>query len=70
MAGMLFFYKLAPSLHTKPSALKLSKGISNKLGQRHAFKFMQAFALELRAHNQHHTNLDIKSEISLIERFE
>ena len=62
MACMLFFYKLA--LCTKLSALKLSQGIGNKRGQRSAF--MQAFALELGAQNQHDKNLGIESEISLI----
>ena len=66
MACMLFFYKLA--LCTKLSVLKLSQGICNTRGYCH--RFIQAFALELGAHNQHDTNLDIESEISLIERIE
>ncbi len=38
MACMLIFYKLAPC--TKLSVLKLSQGISNKLGQRRSLAFM------------------------------
>ena len=66
MACMLFFNKLA--LCTKLSVLNLSQGIGSKRGQRRAF--MRAFAQELGAHNQHDTNLDIESEISLTERIE
>ncbi len=66
MVCMLFFNKLA--LCTKVSVLNPSLGIGHKRGQRRAF--MRAFALELGARNQHNINLDIESEISLIERIE
>ena len=45
MSCILFFYKLA--LCTKLSVLKLSQGISNKLGQRSSF--MRVFALGTRS---------------------
>ena len=66
MACMLFFNKMA--LCTKLSVLNPSLGIGHKHGQHCVF--MRAFALELGARNQHDTNLDIESEISLIERIE